>query len=171
MEDEGEDLKEHLTAKYGPRATASFDDPNSHLKRMGRLAGIEFTNDRKIYPTLKAHALLEYAKEQDNEQANRLMEVIFHRYFEKGENINDVEVLKNIAGEVGMEADKAEEAINDWRNIEGVKAKDENVKTRMGVSGVPFFIVKGANSGRPTGFSGAQPSELIAELLQEMSDE
>lgn len=53
MNEEGEDLREHILQKYGPRGARMVDDPNSHLMQMGRAVGIHFTNQRKIYPTVK----------------------------------------------------------------------------------------------------------------------
>ena len=42
----------------------------------------------------------------------------------------------------------------------------------MGVSGVPFFVITNPNDpcSRPVAFSGAQPPEVIAEVLQEAAD-
>jgi predicted DsbA family dithiol-disulfide isomerase len=44
---------------------------------------------------------------------------------------------------------------------------DRQVKTQLRVSGVPYFIVESNTGARPTAFSGAQPAELIAEVLLE----
>lgn len=53
MEPEGEDLREHIVGKYGARGAAMMDDPNNHLMQSGKAVGINFTNNRKIYPTVK----------------------------------------------------------------------------------------------------------------------
>ncbi len=64
-----------------------LDDPNSYLRRAGRAVGIEFVTERNIYPTISAHALVETLKEtNNNEGANRFMEELYKRYFEKAEN-------------------------------------------------------------------------------------
>jgi predicted DsbA family dithiol-disulfide isomerase len=39
----------------------------------------------------------------------------------------------------------------------------------MRVSGVPFFVI--GNGDRPVGFSGAQPADMIAEVLQQQAEE
>ena len=42
--------------------------------------------------------------------------------------------------------------------------------SRQGVSGVPFFVVHPASgAGQPVAFSGAQPCEVIAEVLAEQA--
>ena len=44
--------------------------------------------------------------------------------------------------------------------------------SRQGVSGVPFFAIHTASgNGQPVAFSGAQPPEVIAEVLREQAEE
>ena len=43
---------------------------------------------------------------------------------------------------------------------------DERVAERLGIRGVPFFVL-----GRRYGVSGAQPSEVMLEALQKAWDE
>ena len=53
MDAAGEDLREHIVHKYGARGARMLDDPNNHLMTSGRKVGINFVNERKIYPTVK----------------------------------------------------------------------------------------------------------------------
>lgn len=169
MAEEGEDLKEHLVHKYGPRAAHIVDDPNNHLMQSGREVGINFKNERKIYPTVKAHALMEHLKDSDqNDKANDLMEIMYKEYFENGQNINSVETLQQLAAQVGMEADQARSVMEDGALLRQVEEKDYHAKRQMGVSGVPFFIIESNQAGaKPVAFSGAQPPDVIAEVLEE----
>jgi hypothetical protein len=57
MDDAGEDMRAHLTGKYGPRGAKMLDDPNSGLMVSGRAVGIAFNNNRKMYPTVKVSDL------------------------------------------------------------------------------------------------------------------
>lgn len=166
MEDEGEDLKEHITNKYGASAAKGFGDPNSNLFKSGRAVGINFTSDRNIYPTASAHALMEHVKLTDNDKANKLMETMYEEYFCKGVNINSVDVLADIATKLEIDKDKAVAVCSDKELQKQVKIKDRKFKTSMGISGVPFFIIQPNKGGRPFGFSGAQPAEIIAEQLE-----
>lgn len=172
MPQEGEDLAAHLYGKYGSRGVQMMNDPNAYLYVAGRKVGIEFTKDRNIYPTQKAHALMEYVKEKvDNEKANQIMEEMYVRYFEKGHNINSDTVLKEIATKFGVDAEKAQEVIQDGKYLKEIDDKDQIAKRRMGISGVPFYIVEQKSGGQPVGFSGAQPVDLIAEVLEEAAEE
>lgn len=169
MKEEGEDIKEHLHKKYGARGVASFGDPNSHLYRAGRAVGIHFTSDRKIYPTVKAHSLMEYVKTKDNDTANEIMEELYKRYFERGENINSVQVLTEVASQFGVDPNEAQQAMNNPQLHEQVHQKDQAYKRGSGISGVPFYIIERNAGGRPIGFSGAQPVDVIAEQLEDAS--
>ena len=170
--EDGEDLEEHLVKKYGTRAIQMLNDPNNYLHSAGRKVGIEFLKKRNVYPTGKAHSLMEYVKEQDNNVANVLMEKLFHRYFEKGENINNEEVLAEIASSVGIDKDKAKESMaGDNEYSYAVHEKDQLYKQRMRVSGVPFFVIDRKDGKRPLGFSGAQPIDIMAEQLEEAAED
>lgn len=169
--EEGEDLEAHLYKKYGTKGVEMLRDPNSHLYVAGRKVGIEFAQKRNIYPTLKAHALMEYAKkEHSNDTANELMEELFHRYFENGDNINSDEILAQIAEKVGIESSKSKDACQDDSLLYEVYEKDKLHKEQMRISGVPFFVIDRKDGQRPIGFSGAQPIDIMAEQLEEASD-
>jgi predicted DsbA family dithiol-disulfide isomerase len=85
MADEGEDITEHLVKKYGQRVATNFGNPDSYLDRAGREVGIQFTSDRNVYPTIKAHALMEHVKKTDNDKANQIMEKMYHLYLKREE--------------------------------------------------------------------------------------
>jgi predicted DsbA family dithiol-disulfide isomerase len=170
--EEGEDLEEHLAKKYGTRAVQSMRNPNNYLHSAGRKVGIQFNNERKIISTAKSHALIEYAKEEkDNDTANKIMEELFHRYFENGENVNATDVLVDIASHHGIDKEAAEQAIQDDKFHYSVNEKDELHKRQMRISGVPFFVIERKDGKRPIGFSGAQPIDVIAEQLEEATEE
>jgi predicted DsbA family dithiol-disulfide isomerase len=170
MAKEGENIMEHLTKKYGARATQSFGDPNSSLMKSGRAVGIEFTLDRNIYPTVRAHALMEYVKETDNDKANAIMEELYIRYFTKGENINNVDLLMEIAAKFGVDEKAALLVMLDDAAQKKVLSKDQSAK-RSGIHGVPFYIIDQNNGDDPVTFSGAYPANMIAEMLEEASKE
>jgi predicted DsbA family dithiol-disulfide isomerase len=169
MPEEGEPIVDHLVKKYGPAAKQRFNDPNSSMKESGRAVGIEFTNNRRVLNTIRAHTLIEYVKKDldKNEKANEIMENLYQRYFERGENINSVELLQEVARESGQ-VEVPAEVIEDTKRHDDVRARDLQVK-RGGVHGVPFFIIEQNNGGQPVSFSGAYPPAFIAEQLIDAS--
>jgi predicted DsbA family dithiol-disulfide isomerase len=168
---DGEDFDVHIGKKYGPAMAAKLDSPDNSIAKAGRAVGIQFNNQRNMYPTVQAHALMEHVKKSDNAKANALMEIMYSEYFEKGENINDVDVLTALAERVGLDKEEAKAAIENQDLQAVVQKKDQMYKTQMRVSGVPFFIIEPNNGERPIAFSGAQPPEIIAEQLESASEE
>jgi predicted DsbA family dithiol-disulfide isomerase len=170
VSEEGEDIKEHLLKKYGPAAMERFNDPNSHLKVMGRKVGIEFTDDRKVVDTKRAHALMEHLKAKgENDKANEFMVDLYKAYFEKGEDINNVKLLTEKVQKYGLDETEAQFAMGD-HNLAEIAKQDRKIKSMYGVSGVPFFMIHPNDGGRPVAFSGAYPPEVIAEQLEEAAD-
>lgn len=170
MPEQGEPIVEHLIQKYGPSAKQRFNDPNSSMKQSGRAVGIEFTNDRRVYNTIKAHTLIEYVKNdlKENEKANMIMEDLYGRYFEHGENISSVQVLQGVA-QTAAGVVVPQEVLEDSRRHDEIREKDRNAK-QGGVHGVPFFIIENGG-GQPVSFSGAYPPAFIAEQLIDASGE
>jgi predicted DsbA family dithiol-disulfide isomerase len=151
---------------------ASLDSPDNSIAKAGRAVGINFTNKRNMYPTVQAHALMEHVKKNhDNDKANQLMEILYSEYFENGQNINNVDVLSELASRIGVDKTEAKAATENNELHGLVREKDQTAKTRLRVSGVPFFIIEPNNGGRPIAFSGAQPVRIIAEQLETASDE
>ena len=101
---DGVNLKQYMAEKYGPSVLEKFGGPNSPLTQAASRCGINFNSDRKMYPTIKAHALLEWSRKTENggsiDHMNALMEVMFKRYFSSAENINSDEVLLASVAEV-----------------------------------------------------------------------
>ena len=176
MPEEGEDIMEHLAKKYGPEAAARFGGADNPLSRAGLACDppIKFTNDRKIYPTVNCHALMEHLKGEKNDEtsANKVMEIMFRRYFEEGQAINTPEVLQKVIDEADLpDKEAAIAAVGNKDLHQMVRLKDQEFKSKLRVSGVPFFIIKPNDGGRPTAFSGAQPADIIAEQLEAAADE
>lgn len=167
MPEEGEDMKEYLTNKYGASAAASFTDPNNRLMTMGRKVGIQFSNERRIVNTKRAHALMELLKAKgENDQANAFMVDLYKSYFEQAEDINDEALLKEKVAKYDADETEVSFALNE-HNLIDIANKDREIKRKYGVSGVPFFIIEPNDGSRPVAFSGAYPPEIIAEQLEE----
>ena len=75
--------------------------------------GIEFKNERNVYPTVKAHSAIEYAKEDlgDGAKSNQIMEELYKRYFEQGQNINSFSLLVEVCGQFGVDDQEVVERV------------------------------------------------------------
>jgi len=162
----GVPLIQYLTQKYGPRAGAMAKDGTSPLTKAGLNVGINFRTDRLIVNTLKSHCLLDYAKSEGKQ--NLLAENMFVAYFEQCKNINSVDVLAQLAVDIGLNLEAMEKHMKDSSVVsrvqeEAMEAHDE------GVNGVPFFNIQlQGEDQKIASFSGAQPPETFKTIFQRL---
>ena len=90
---------------------------------------------------------------------------VIEAYWSKAEDISDVSVLRRIAEESGMDGDAFMKALNDPRYDELV-TQDVMMAVQYGLSGVPALIFNNKYL-----VSGAQPYEVLAELVEKIADE
>jgi predicted DsbA family dithiol-disulfide isomerase len=110
-----------------------------------------------------AHRLIHLAAEHGLGDA--AMERLMGAYLGEREPIGDRDTLQRLAVEVGLPADEVREVLDGERCADAVRA-DERAATQIGIRGVPFFVL-----GRKYGVSGAQPSEVLLQALQQAWDE
>lgn len=80
-------------------------------------------------------------------------------YFMEGRAIGDRDTLVELAGEVGIDSERARAALDSDEFADDVRA-DEREAAELGITGVPFFVIN-----RRYGVSGAQPPEVMLEAL------
>jgi len=85
---------------------------------------------------------------------------IFRAFFERGEDIGNLDVLIALARNVGLEGDSLRHALATHELVKSVVA-DEHEAVRLGVSGVPAFI-----ANRKAALSGVQPVENLRKLIE-----
>mmetsp|Transcript_8643 Transcript_8643/g.12905 ORF Transcript_8643/g.12905 Transcript_8643/m.12905 type:complete len:181 (+) Transcript_8643:185-727(+) len=168
---EGEDLREHLVAKYGREAIERFERPNNPLDVAGAKVGIQFNKGRRFINTVDCHRLVEWCNRENPQKSDALMQKMFHAYFEEAKDLSKRDELEAVATEVGLSSEDVGTVLGnkDMYRQEVIDA-DRQAKHSMRVSGVPYFIIENCN-GRPTAFSGAQPPEVIAEVLLESCED
>jgi predicted DsbA family dithiol-disulfide isomerase len=154
---------ERLAEKYG----VSLEEAQAMNARVSEAAaqdGLEYHLDRaRGGNTFDAHRMIHLAAAHglQDEAKERLMRA----YFTEGEAIADPETLVRLIAEVGVDAAQARAALAGDAYADAVRA-DEELAGRMGVSGVPFFVL-----GRRYGVSGAQPPEALLQALEQAWEE
>jgi predicted DsbA family dithiol-disulfide isomerase len=86
-------------------------------------------------------------------------EAIFRAFFERGENLGEIEVLASLAPALGLEAESLRQAL-EGREFAKSVLDDEREAEVLGVSGVPAFI-----ADRKAALSGVQPVESLKRLV------
>lgn len=131
---------------------------------MAAETGLQMDLDTAVVAnSYKAHLLIQLAKEKG--LANELEEALFRAHFSEGKNIDDPNVLVEIAESAGLDTQQAKEALESEELAYAVK-QDEMQAQQIGVRGVPFFVFDNKYA-----VSGAQPTEAFLEVLEKTKNE
>ncbi|HUW77254.1 MAG TPA: DsbA family oxidoreductase [Candidatus Nanopelagicaceae bacterium] len=107
--------------------------------------------------TLDAHRILLWAQAQG--EAQQLLEVFQHAYFEQAQSLFDHENLIDLAFVAGFSRDEVRSLLEGEAFVSEVES-DQAMAASLGATGVPFFVIDGKY-----GISGAQPPEMILKTL------
>jgi predicted DsbA family dithiol-disulfide isomerase len=154
---------EHLAHKYG-MTIAQAEQANEQMTERAAADGLDFRLDLiRGGNTFDAHRLLHLASEHglQPEMKERLMRATFT----EGLPIADKPTLARLATEVGLPAAEAAAVVDGDDYADAVRA-DEQQAARYGITGVPFFVADGKYA-----VSGAQPPEVLLQLLQRAYDD
>lgn len=157
----GADQTELIARKYG-KDRAWVESMNARITEMGRECGIEFHLDRTIPAnSFRAHKLLHLAQYYGIQ--NDMKEALLRARFTEGKDINDENVLISI-GE-GLKLDPVEvKGVLEGKRFDQEVRDDEEKASRLGIRGVPFFVINQTDA-----LSGAQPPEAFLEVLESMN--
>ncbi|MEO0829290.1 MAG: DsbA family oxidoreductase [Pseudomonadota bacterium] len=161
MPPEGMDRRAYLEAKFGGKENAvkvygHIAEAAEQAGLMLNLGAIEQTPN-----TLNAHRLIHWAGIEGKQ--TEVVDALFAAYFFEGKNIGDVDSLKTIAGEAGLDADAIGRLLAGDQDAADIAARDAHARER-GVTGVPTFIV-----GQQHVLPGAQPTALWLQVIDEVS--
>ncbi|MEM9012252.1 MAG: DsbA family oxidoreductase [Pseudomonadota bacterium] len=160
MPAEGMDRAAYLEAKFGAENAERF---YTRIEETAKEAGLDVHFDRiaKTPNTIDAHRLIRWAKSTGNQTAVKTQ--LFIRYFERGEDISDHDVLLDVAETTGMERPIVERLLAGDADVEAVRQEDTAAR-QMGVTGVPTFIIAGKYV-----LQGAQEAETWSRVVEELA--
>ncbi|MDE0201062.1 MAG: DsbA family oxidoreductase [Rhodospirillaceae bacterium] len=158
MPAEGVDRMRYLVAKFGSEERVA--EIFSAIEQAGEAEGIEFVFDRiaRTPNTVDSHRLIEYAGERGEQDG--VVEALFHRYFEQGEDIGDRAVLTAAGVDGGLDEGELRRFLDGSDGLEDVK-KESEAASRAGISGVPCFIFEGRYA-----VSGAQSPDVFERVFE-----
>jgi predicted DsbA family dithiol-disulfide isomerase len=160
----GQDTTEHLVEKYGG-TPEQFDRNREAIRERGAALGVEFRMDRRgrIYNTFDAHRLLDWAGGQGEGRQLALKQALLAAYFTHGENPSDHETLVRIAGEVGLDAERARNILASDEFADAVRAQEQHYTSR-GIQAVPSVIINDQHL-----LQGGQPPEVFERALRQIA--
>jgi predicted DsbA family dithiol-disulfide isomerase len=110
--------------------------------------------------TRRAHEAARWARSQgrfDDYHAE-----IFRAFFQRGEDIGELDVLASLALELGLDSSLLRQALA-THEFEECVLEDERAAARLGVTGVPAFI-----ANRRATLSGVRPIEHLKQLVEQV---
>lgn len=164
MPDEGEDLQQHLAAKYGSTPEDSRKS-RARLTAMGAELGFTFNyaDNMKMVNTFRAHQLLHWAGTQGRE--HELKMALFEAYFTHRQDVNGPEVLADISGRIGLDRNEALAVLRDARFADAVRDA-ERLWINRGIQGVPAMVFN-----QKYLVTGAQGTDNFTSILQQLAEE
>ena len=160
MPKSGMDRRTYLEAKFG--GAEARREIEERLAKAGEADGIVFAFDRiaRTPNTFEAHRLMWFA--QQHKKQDDLAEGLFHAYFSEGRDIGDRQTLGDIAAEIGLDREATRQFLASDQGVEVVR-EEESAGHRLGIRGVPYFVLNGTYA-----ISGAQPPDIFVSALQKV---
>ena len=158
---EGVVVADMLREKYGKDPKQMWERVEGEAKKAG--VDLDLSQQPRMFPTKKAHTITRLAKPLGIQ--HELANAIANAYFLEHRQINDDNVLADIAVEYGFDRGDAIDAMNDANEL-AITEQLANDAAAQGIRGVPFFVF-----GEKYALSGAQPDEVFERALQQTISE
>ena len=148
---EGYDVGEMLREKYGRDPKEMWARVESEAAKSG--IALDLSRQPRTFPTQKGHTLVRLAKARGTQHA--LANAIASAYFLEHRQVNEDDVLAEIAAQYGYTREEALAVMRDPRELQ---ASHEQAiwAAQQGIQGVPFFIFDNRFA-----LSGCQPQEVF----------
>lgn len=162
MSADGEDSTEHLMRKYGSSAE-QIDSNRQMIRERGAALGFTFNMDRRsrVYNTFDAHRLLHWAGLEGAQLA--LKQALLRSYFTDGGDVSAHDTLVTLAGEAGLDIQRARAILDSGEFAEAVRTQEAFFQSR-GITSVPATIINGEHL-----ISGGQPPETFVQALRQIA--
>ena len=156
---------ERFAKKYGltlEGARAQIEQ----ISNLGRAEGIDFKYAETQYTNmLDAHRLTKFVASK-GKNVEKIIHLLFDAYFTKNLKLAERSVLISLAKEVGIDESDVNTMLDSQDFVDEVRS-DEADAQRIGIHGVPFFIINNKYK-----ISGAWPKiEIKRKLSQALSDQ
>ena len=152
--------------KYGlpkPQAAQRIEG----ISQIGREAGLDFHYAETRYTnTFDAHRLTKLAQSKgDADITDRIQERLYRAYFTDSLELADQDVLLRIAVEEGLDEQEVKALLESDQFADEVRLEEREAQ-RMGVHGVPYFVI-GGKYDIPGALSPDSMKDVLKRVLAE----
>jgi predicted DsbA family dithiol-disulfide isomerase len=160
---EGISREEYLTTKFG--SVEAYKDIAGRVVAAAGEEGLIYRPDlvKRQPNTIDCHRLIHWAEASGKaaEMKQRLMEL----YFRDGGDLTDTEVLVQAAADCGLDPADVRKRLATDEDVALVSGNAQEASDK-GISGVPTFVF-----AQKYAVSGAQPAEMLARAIRQVSAE
>lgn len=158
-------IREFWPLVYPPSDKAENELLLQRIAATGREVGLDLNYQIMQHcNTFTPHRLTAWAASEGKSEA--MAEALFNAYFSRGQSLNDPDSLVALAEEAELDADKARSIVADTSLFADEVTQDIAAAKKMGISGVPFFILNGRLA-----LNGAQPQAVFVEALRRAAEQ
>lgn len=159
---EGADTAEYLTKKYG-LTPAQVEESRAMLRERGAAVGFSFGERQRIWNTFDAHRLLHWAGLEGRQRP--LKHALLRAYHGEGRNVGDVDVLLDLAREVGLDVERARAVVTSDEFADDVR-KAELFWQKAGITSVPSVVLNDRHL-----IQGGQSPEVFEQALRQIASQ
>lgn len=160
MPPEGEDTVAHLSKKYG-MSPEQLAQGREGLRQRGAAVGFTFGDRPRVWNTFNAHRLLHWAGLEGRQR--ELKHALLTAYHTNAENPGATDVLIRLAGEVGLDVERARAILASDQFSAEVRALEHRYQ-ELGIHSVPSIIINDQHL-----IQGGQPPELFEQALRQIA--
>ena len=163
MPEEGQNLREHLSQKYGSTAEQS-KAARTRLMTLGESLGFTFDyfDEMRMVNTFRAHQLLHWAGKQGRQTELKL--TLFDAFFSSRQDVSNGQILAAAAGRVGLSETEALAVLEDGRYARVVRG-EQQIWLDKEVHAVPTFLFN-----QKYMVPGAQEAETFVRVLDKIQE-
>lgn len=160
MRPEGADADEYLLAKYG-LGQEQVAKNRAAIKARGAEVGFAFGERTHVWNTFDAHRLLHWAGLEGRQL--ELKRALLRAYHGEGRSLGDHAVLLEVAGDVGLDVERARAVLASGEFADEVRRRERHWQ-ELGISAVPSVIVDGRHL-----IQGGQPPQVFEAALRKIA--
>ena len=160
MAPEGVETVPYLMRKYG-RTAEQVRETQARIRERGAAVGFAFGERRHVWNTFDAHRMLHWAGLEG--RGLELKRALLRAYHAEGRNPGAAEVLVELAGAAGLDAQRAKAIAAGDEFAPEVRERERFWRER-GVNAVPTVVVEDRYV-----IEGGQPPEAYAQALRRIA--
>lgn len=157
---EGRETVAYLAEKYGLSAERIAHNRET-IRQRGAEVGFTFGERPWVWNTFDAHRMLYWAGLEGRQR--ELKHALLKAYHTDAENPGDIAVLLRLAGEVGLDVERARQVLASDQHAAEVRELERHYQ-QLGISAVPSMIIDDRHL-----IQGGQPPEVIEQALRELA--